>query len=272
MRIAGEGASALLEAILSGERLVALAWAERAGQIGDVDGATRVETVNGQLVVTGTKRFVAAGVAADTFLVTCRDSRGVAALAIVPADQAIVTPIRQIDGTVAAHVAFQAAIAKDVAPLDLSVVDLALDEARLAIAVQMLGTARRALQITLDYARLRRQFDQPIGSFQAIQHRLVNMASDLRRAEVCCDWAIALRDGANSADFSNAAAAAKASAARASQFVAQGAIQVHGAIGYTDEADIGLYLAAVLRLAPWLGGADAMTKRYADLCETMNDA
>jgi alkylation response protein AidB-like acyl-CoA dehydrogenase len=268
----GEGASALLQAILSGERLVALAWAERAGQAGDVDGATRVERVGGQSLVSGTKRFVAAGAAAETFLVTCRDTRGASTLAIVAAHQATVTPLRQIDGAVAAHVVFEAAIASEVVLLDNSFVERALDDARLAVAVQLLGMARKALQITLDYARLRRQFGQPIAGFQALQHRLVNMASDLRRAEVCCDWAVGLRDGANPTDFAAAAAAAKASAARASQFVAQGAIQVHGAIGYTDEADIGLYLAAVLRLAPWLGGADAMTKRYADLCENMVDA
>jgi alkylation response protein AidB-like acyl-CoA dehydrogenase len=254
----------LLEQAASGNIRIALAWQEAVGQIDPgCGGATTI--AGGQL--TGHKVFVAGAVGADVLLVTAENTAG--ELVLVPvaagAPGLQVTPVDQVDGGFAADVALDCAVGEaDALPLDAACLEHAIDQARLALAAQLTGLARRALQITLDYAATRRQFDQPIGAFQVLQHRLVNLAIDVRLAEILVDRAVALQQSAG-ASFAAAVALAKAQAADAAVAVAQDAVQIHGGIGYTDECDIGLYLAAALRLAPWLGAPRPLRLRASRL-------
>lgn len=253
-------------ALLDGTRRMAVAWQERTGQVDPLaDVAMRLDDAR----LTGDKRFVIGGVGADALLVTATGNDGVR-LVLVDARSAgvVIRPVRQIDGSVAADISFEgAAIERDLGGADR--LPSAIDEARVALAAQLIGLARAALRITIDYAGTRRQFGRAIGSFQTLQHRMVNFATHIRLAEVACDAALAALDAEQPdlATIARLAAAAKAGAAEAAVLVTQGAVQIHGAIGYTDEADIGLYLAAALRLAPWLGGADAMRARFLQLAE-----
>lgn len=255
----------MLEALLSGRRRYAFAWQEQRGQVlaGNALAATVVDSA-----LIGSKRFVAAGVAADHFLVTARlDGKSVVAVIEGDAPGVAVHASRQIDGSVFADVDFDRAPVTACQLVDVVTIDKALDEARIMLAVQLVAIARRALAITIDYTKTRQQFGQPIGAFQALQHRMVDYASRIRLSEVACDAAISALDDPQSSPnrIARLAAAAKASAAEAAVAVTQGAIQLHGAIGYTDEADIGLYLAAALTHAPWLGTAEALRDRFLDL-------
>jgi alkylation response protein AidB-like acyl-CoA dehydrogenase len=110
-----------------------------------------------------------------------------------------------------------------------------------------------ALQMTLDYVRLRRQFGRPIGSFQALQHRLVDLHIQAQLATACVDDVLARHDGGDIDLFS--ISRMKSRCSEAALYITRQAIQLHGAIGYTEEHNIGLYLKRSIVLSAWLGTA-----------------
>ena len=120
--------------------------------------------------------------------------------------------------------------------------------------------------MTLDYLRTRKQFGKAIGSFQALQHRAVDLFVEIELARSALDRAVRTLDTTDDPrERALAASACKARASEAALHVAREAIQMHGAIGYTDEHDIGLYVRRPLVLSAWLGNAGAHRRRYATL-------
>ena len=181
-----------LDDFLRGERRYAVAWQERARQVDPLgDVATRVNDG----VLDGTKRFVVGGADADVLLVSAIDDSG--AVCVVSVDGrgtgVSVRPVRQIDGAVSCEIEFRA-VKVDSTICEGAALVAAIDEARIAVAVQLLGIAREALRITVDYAGTRRQFGRAIGAFQALQHRMVDFATRIRLSEVACDAALAALD------------------------------------------------------------------------------
>ena len=116
-----------------------------------------------------------------------------------------------------------------------------LERAYVALAAELVGTARWLLHTTLEYAKQRVQFDVPIGSFQAIQHKLANMSLAVERA-VSATYYAAMAIDADDPDRHRAAHVAKAAAGRAATLCAKDGIQIHGGIGYTWEHDLHLYI------------------------------
>ncbi|MEY2458391.1 MAG: hypothetical protein QOG30_221, partial [Acidimicrobiaceae bacterium] len=116
-----------------------------------------------------------------------------------------------------------------------------LERAWVALAAELVGTARWLLHTTLEYAKQRVQFDVPIGSFQAIQHKLANMSLAVERA-VSATYYAAMAIDADDQDRHRAAHVAKAAAGRAATLCAKDGIQIHGGIGYTWEHDLHLYI------------------------------
>ena len=136
------------------------------------------------------------------------------------------------------------------------------DLARIAQSAELLGVGRSALHVSLDYVRTRRQFGRPIGSFQALQHRLVDAFIQLELAQAALQACLAgLDDG--DAPLARAASRAKARAAHAAMMATRLGIQVHGAMGFTDACDIGLYFKRALVLSAWLGNAAFHRARFA---------
>ena len=171
-----------------------------------------------------------------------------------------------IDGRGMADIRFESVpIADLLTDLDGSnPVEHALDCARIGLAAEMLGAASRAFEITLDYMRTRRQFGQPIGSFQALQHRAAKIFIELELTRSCVAAAIdSLHRGA--ADTPLLASLAKASAAELIRTVSYEAIQLHGGIGMTDAHDAGLYLKRGRVAALLYGDAAFHIDRYATL-------
>lgn len=144
------------------------------------------------------------------------------------------------------------------------------EEATLAHCAYLLGLAESAFDITTDYLKDRKQFDKPIGSFQALQHRAVDLLLDLSLTRAAIeDAAGKLDDGASGDHAALAVSLAKARASGASQRITQAAIQLHGGIGYTDEADIGLYLRKCMTLSGLLGSQEFHLRRAFALQEKL---
>ena len=137
-------------------------------------------------------------------------------------------------------------------PLDPAVLDDLLTRITVALAAEMVGTARRLFDMTLGYAKERVQFDVPIGSFQAIQHKLADMALEVERATSAAQYA-AMTVDAGDDDRRRAAHVAKAAAGAALTRAARDGIQIHGGVGYTWEHDLHLYFRRAFGSEFWLG-------------------
>jgi alkylation response protein AidB-like acyl-CoA dehydrogenase len=144
----------------------------------------------------------------------------------------------------------------------------ALDRGALGTAAQLLGLGNQLLDLTVAYVKERQQFGVPIGSFQAIKHHLADalLALEFARPVVYgAAWALADQSGAVPAGHaSRAASHAKVAASDAARLVGRQALQCHGAIGYTVEYDLHLYLKRVWALSQAFGGADHHRRRVAD--------
>jgi alkylation response protein AidB-like acyl-CoA dehydrogenase len=252
--LAAAGDAKRLAAVLAGEALVGVGW--RPGVTVEADGRLRGET-----------RFI--GVAgADAYVVA---ARGEAGLGLYWVDAGWVeTAEPRADGTRTARVRLDGRAATElVAPGGgaEALLDGAVDVARVAVSAELIGVADAALELTLEYLRQRHQFGRPIGSFQALQHRAVDMWMARELAAAALQSAVAVFVDPESAVVTRARAASglKARAVHAVQLVCTGALQCHGAIGFTDEYDLGLYLNRALALAPWLGNATEQRRRWLEL-------
>jgi alkylation response protein AidB-like acyl-CoA dehydrogenase len=149
---------------------------------------------------------------------------------------------------------FRGALGAERFVLDATVGD-AFDRAALGAAAQLLGLADRMLELTADYVKQREQFGVPIGSFQAIKHHLADALLALSFARPVVHhaaYSVAHDLGTRPRDVSMA----KAFASEAAHEVGRAALQCHGAIGYTVEYDLHLYLKRAWALAAWWGDAD----------------
>ena len=137
------------------------------------------------------------------------------------------------------------------------------DLALIALSAELLGVMEKAQEITFDYLRIRKQFGKPIGSFQALQHQAVNIyiRTETTRSLL---YQVAANNDPYRIDPA-LAVAVKAKASEDAMFVTQACIQLHGAIGFTDEHDIGLYLKRAMLLSSLFGNAAAQRRRYVNM-------
>lgn len=266
----------LLDAICRGERVVGLAWQETEGQLeaGEAAGAFGVTFTarEGAYVLNGEKRHVIPGAAVDGWLVTADGEAG-SALFYLPAGTPGVTvhAHERADGSPACHLAIESAVLAPDALLAragvLDAVDEAIDYGRLMQSAELVGIARQVLADSVAYLNTRTQFGRPLSSFQALQHRLVDAAMQVElAANSLLDALNAIAAAPGDAKTRKAAASrVKARAARAGIEASRLAIQLHGAIGYTDECDVSLYFRSALHLGAWLGNATAHRQRYGAL-------
>jgi alkylation response protein AidB-like acyl-CoA dehydrogenase len=196
-------------------------------------------------------------VGADLFVLEHTPPEGGAELHAVPADEVGVTPVASLDptrrlGTVAWAAAPNTLVA---AGSDAqSALAVLADRAAVGTAAELVGLADRMITMAADYAKERKQFGRAIGSFQAVKHLLAGAQVQLefaRPVTYAAAWSLAQR----TPDASRRASMAKAYAAEAATEAARVSLQVHGAIGYTWECDLHLFLKRAWALAPAWGDA-----------------
>ena len=143
-------------------------------------------------------------------------------------------------------------------------IDRLRDRAALAAACDGLGIAEKALELTVEYAKVRIQFDRPIGSFQAVKHRCSDMYIAVETARIALDEAL-LHFDTSPGDASAAVSRAKAYCCDAAALVTEGAVKMHGGIGYTWEHDMHLYLKRARLDQALYGDSRWHRRRVADL-------
>jgi alkylation response protein AidB-like acyl-CoA dehydrogenase len=234
----------LLPGLVEGRTVGTLAWAERGSWDPAAIRADAARGPGGTWRLTGTKEFVLHGTEADVLLVAARTAVGVS-LFQVPVDGA---GVRREAAVTMDQTRAQARIVLDGAEGRLigaegdggRVLRHVLDLACTALAAEQAGAAERCLEITVAYAKERIQFGRPIGSFQALKHRLADayvLVESARSAALGAAFAAA----AGSSELTRCAAVAKSACSEAFSAVAGETIQLHGGIGITWEHDAHRY-------------------------------
>ncbi len=139
-----------------------------------------------------------------------------------------------------------------------------MDEAIAAVCAEASGAMKVLTDATVEYSKTRKQFGVPIGKFQVLQHRMVDMFVNYQQA-VSITLMVTLKLGESDVERAKAASAAKAMIGKAGRFVGQQAVQVHGGIGMTDELNVGHYFKRLTMIDTLFGGMDHHLKRYAAL-------
>ena len=270
------GADELIGQIIAGEAIIAFAYAEPQGRYNLANLKTTAKKEGGGYVINGHKAVVIGAPYATHLIVTARTGGGQAeangvSVFIVPKSAKGVTTrdYPTVDGFRASEVYFEnvsvgaeALVGPEGQALPL--VEQVMDEALAATCAEACGVLRKLHEGTLEYTKQRKQFGQPISSFQVLQHRMVDMFIQMEQSISMTYMAtIKLSEGAD--ERAKAASAAKVQIGKACKFVGQNAIQLHGGMGMTDEMAIGHYFKRATMIESAFGSTDHHLARYEGL-------
>ena len=262
----GAGRGELIEAILSGDLVVLPALQETAFGIDPVVAECQAVADGDGWRLSGEKAFIPEAGGADGFLVNANGPDGLVLCHVpVDADGAHLTLSPSVDGGDTGTLSLDGAPAGPIAGSNhaAEACRRLLDLTLLGLGAELLGIMETALDMSVEYLKIRTQFDQPIGAFQALQHRAANdyVDTELTRSFLYQVCAAAGRGE----DISALASGLKAKASGAALTITKSAIQFHGAIGVSDEHDIGLYLKRAIALSSHYGNEMAHRGRFAAL-------
>jgi alkylation response protein AidB-like acyl-CoA dehydrogenase len=269
----------ILPKLAEGGLMLAVGYAERQSRFNLADVETRAEALaaGGGYVLSGHKGVVFNGAAADRIVVSARTAgspreRGGITLFLVDPKAAGVTlrPYRTQDALCAAELGLDgvAVAAEDVVGEiggGLALLEAAVDRAITAIAAEAVGIMEAMLGQTQEFMKTRKQFGVPIGSFQVLQHHMVDMFTAHQTTKAMAYRAAASIDAGDAAARARTASAVKVQVGRAGKLIGQLAIQLHGGMGMTDELAIGHYFKRLAMIEPLFGNADHHLKRFAGL-------
>ena len=224
--------------------------------------ATRAEKAGAGWRLHGAKQFVAWAHVADVLVLPARAPEGLTLFLVEPAAAGLaLKPVTAIDlGTRWAAITLDNVGVGPDAVLGAPgngerLLTELLRRAAVAASAEMLGAARRCLDMSVGYAKVREQFGQPIGSFQAIRHKCAEMLLEVENSHAAVYYAAWALDAA-APDAALAASVAKSYVSEAARRVCGEALQVHGGIGFTWEYDLHLYQKRAKALEPLYGDAD----------------
>ncbi len=242
-----------LPGLVAGDKLLALAYQERASRYDVRRVETRAEAAGSGWRLSGEKVQVLDGNSADVFLVSARvsggaaDAAGIGLFLVQPGSEGLeIVRQRRVDSRNAALLRLDGVKVPESAAVGVvgeagDLLERVVDRASVGLCAEMLGAMSETFQRTLQYLKDRQQFGVPIGSFQALKHRAAELFIQI---ELCrsCVMAAARASDQGEADAPALVSLAKARCSDAAMLVAHEAVQMHGGIGMTDEHDMGLYL------------------------------
>ena len=273
-------ASDLIEGIIAGRNIFAFAYAEPRGRYNLAALSTRAERDGSGWILGGRKAVVIGAPFATHYIVTARtaggecDEHGVSVF-LVEKDAAGITrsDYATADGFQASDINFEnVRLSADalIGPVDggLPLIEKIVDEAIAATCAEACGVMRKLLDGTVEYTKQRKQFGVPLGSFQALQHRMADMFMHLEQS-------VSMTYMANikvleAAERAKAVSAAKVQIGKACRFVGESAIQLHGGMGVTDEMAISHYFKRAAMIENAFGSVDHHLARYERQMEILN--
>lgn len=263
----------LIEEIISGQKISTLAFAEHNSRYNLASVETQARQRDGAWVLNGRKKLVLSAPYCDHLIVSARtaggarEEHGIALFLIgAQASGVSMTPYMTYDGFRAADVVLEnvtigndALLAEDTTGFE--VLSRVIDEATSAICGEAVGVLKKMLELTLNYARDRRQFGGPISGFQAIQHRMADMFINLEQAKSIALLGAIRADDPDHLTRKRGVSLAKAYIGGASKSIGQSAIQIHGGMGITDEMAISHYFKRATMIESQFGSVDTHLSR-----------
>ena len=260
---------ALIPQIVQGKLKLGFAHVERQSRYDMADVGTTARQDGAVFVLDGAKSVVLHGDCADRLLVTARvsgdrrDRMGIGLFLVDPSAQGVTRrgyPTQ--DGLRAAEVTLSGVrVPPDNALGEpgnaLEAIERVVDEAIAALCAEAVGTMQAMHETTLEYLKTRQQFGRPIGQFQVLQHRSVDMLVALEQARSMAMFAAVMAAEEDAAERRRSIAAAKVQIGRSGKHIGQEAIQLHGGIGMTMEYKVGHYFKKMTMIDMLFGDADA---------------
>lgn len=246
--LSAAGSGACLAQVAAGELTGTVAIAERGRWSPRIPATVAEPDGSGDWVLSGTKSHVLDGATADEMVVVARGGRGPGVF-LVPAAAVRAEPLSVIDPTLGlatvhldrARVAPERVLVEPGDPRAGQIIERTLDVATAALALSTVATCRRIFDTTLEYVKLREQFGRPIGSFQAVKHRLADCYLAVERADALAWFAVATV-AEHDDRLPVAASMAKCAAGDCQRLLTRDGLQLHGGIGYTWENDLHFWL------------------------------
>ncbi len=263
----------LLPALIGGELLLSFAFAEPGGRFDLCHVETRAEAANGGWKLSGRKCVVLHGAAADRFVVPARtagetrDEQGITLFLVANGANGLTRrDYATVDALPASDLTFDGVeVATDDVLGEVGAayphIERAVDAGIAANCADAVGAMAAGVDITNEYIQGREQFGQPIGRFQVLQHRLVDMFMECERARSMAVMA-ALKLDTPDDERRQAMAAAKSLVGRAAKFVAAQGVQLHGGMGMTEEYPIGHYFKRLMTFDTMFGNTDYHAERF----------
>ena len=259
--------------IVDGSRVYAFAYAEPRGRYDLFDLETTAKQDGDGYLLNGHKAVVIAAPWASHLIVTARtsgdrrDKDGITVFVVDKNTAGITTrDYPTVDGRRASEIYFEnvsvsadSVIGQEGHGLDL--IELVADEAIAAQCAEACGAMKVAQEMTVDYSQQRKQFGTPIGKFQVLQHRMVDMFVEYEQS-VSMTYLATLRLGEDQHERQMAVSAAKVRIGQAAHHIGQEAIQIHGGMGMTDELAIGHYFKRLTIFDSEFGNVDHHMKRH----------
>ena len=262
--------------IMSGESVFAFAYSEPKGRYNLADLTTTAKKDGGDFIINGHKAVVIGAPWASHLIVTARTSgdqrskEGISVFIVEKDSDGVSTrDYPTVDGRRASEVYFENVKVSSesiIGEVDcgLGLIEKVVDEATVAICAEAVGAMGVAHQMTVEYSRQRKQFGTPIGKFQVLQHRMVDMFMEHEQA-LSMTYMATMKLGEADSDRKKAVSAAKVKIGQAGRFVGQAAIQIHGGMGMTDELAVGHYFKRLTLIDSECGNVDHHLKRYTSL-------
>lgn len=264
----------ILPALASGEKRISLAALEPQARFDLWDVACEARQMEGGFRLNGRKSVVSHGDSADWLIVSARtagardDQYGISLFLVdARASGVCVRGFPGLDGQRVAEVELRnVAVAADALlgreHLALADLEWAVDHACFALCAEAVGCMSRLTELTVEYLQTRKQFGKPIGSFQALQHRVAEMLGLVEQARSITCFAAATLNSDQVDQRIRAVSAAKALVGRAGRLIGQHAVQLHGGMGMTDELAVGWYFKRLTAIDMTWGDSDHHVERY----------
>jgi alkylation response protein AidB-like acyl-CoA dehydrogenase len=268
--------ASLLRAIAEGRLKVALAHGEPRARYVLSHVETRARRADSGFIIDGAKSMALGADDADQLIVSARtsgltsDTGGVSLFLVDPKATGVsLRPVRMIDDRGAAEITLtnlQVPVSALLGQLDraMPAIERAYDRGAAAVCCEAVGAITAANETTLEYLKTRVQFGRPIGKFQALQHRMADMAMAEELARSMSFLVASAADEADPPARAHAISACKVQIAEAARTVGYGAVQLHGGIGMTMEYVIGHYLRRIVAVEKLFGDVDHHLGRFAD--------
>ena len=267
----------LLPQLACGEKIAVLAHFEPASRFSQTHVACRARKSGDGYVLAGHKAVVVHAAAADLLLVSARSAGGAddgdgVSLFLVARDTPglVLREYPTIDGQRAAEVFLHNAFIPATARLGsdgaaLPAIERALDIGLAALCAEAVGAMKALFEATIEYLKTRSQFAQPIGRFQALQHRAADMLLHFEQAQSMSYLATMRCTSEDSHERRRSLSAAKVIVGQACRFIAQTAVQLHGGMGMSDELNVSHWFKRLTMIELSLGDTDSHLQRFAEL-------